>query len=338
MENNNQINSEMKNPSSWENLEQLGIGITWAWPKWLPKGFVTLLVGGVGLGKSTLALRICASVLTGMDWLDGTEYTDEPGCVIWCEAESGHFMNLDRAKRWHLPLNKILTPLADASEDINLSNPEHRKSLEEAASRNDVKLIVIDSLRGAIEGDENNSEFIQQVKYLANLAQKKQIPIIVIHHLRKKSKFESTEHIDIDSIRGSSAITQIPRMVIAINIPNMDYPDKRKLQVIKSSLGNYPEPIGITITNHGIEIVPIIERNANPQKNTQRELSKDFIKDFLKDGFKPSTEIYNEGAKKGLDNQTLQRAKNELGITARKEGRIWVWEFPYNEQPSLISQ
>jgi len=338
MENNKQTNSEMKNPSSWEDLEKLGIGITWAWKNWIPKGFVTLLVGGVGLGKSTLALRICASFLTGMDWLDGTKCTDEPGCVIWGEAESGHFMNLDRARRWQLPLNHILTIFADASENINLSNLEHRNCLEEVAERNNAKLIIIDSLRGAIEGDENNSEFIQQLKYLASLAQKKQIPIIVIHHLRKKAKYESAETIDIDCIRGSSAISQIPRVIIGVNVPNSDYPDKRKLQVIKNNLGRYPEPIGLTITDHGIEIVPIIERNADSQNNTQRDLAKDFIKDFLKDGFKPSTEIYNEGAKKGLNEQTLQRAKKELGIIARREGRIWVWGFTDNEEPPLIYQ
>lgn len=336
MENNNQTNSEKKIPISWENLERLGIGITWAWPKWLPKGFVTLLVGGVGLGKSTIALRICASFLTGMDWLDGTKYEDEPGYVIWCEAESGHFMNVERARRWHLPIKKILSPLEDASDNFYLSYPEHRNSLEEVADTNDVKLIVIDSARGAIEGDENNSDFIQQLKYLANLAQKKQIPILLIHHLRKKSKFESTEHIELDSIRGSSAIAQIPRVVIAVYVPNLDYPDKRKLEMIKCNLGKFPDPIGITITDHGIEIVPIIDSNANHQSTTQRELAKDFIKDFLKDGFKPSTVIYDEGAKKGLDRQTLQRAKKELGIIVRKEGRIWVWGFKGNKELPLI--
>lgn len=325
-------------PPSWATLKKLGIGISWAWKDWLPKGFVTMLVGQVGLGKSTLALRICASYLTAMDWLDGSPFSEETGYVIWCEAESGHFMNLDRADRWNLPIEKILTPLEDAFEDFNLSNPEHRKALEEKINKNNVKMVIIDSLRGAIEGDENNSEFMKQLKYLANLAKNTQIPFLVVHHLRKKTKSDSTVSIGIDRIRGSSAIAQFPRMVMAIDIPNEDFPDKRKLQVIKNNLGKYANPIGITITDHGIEIASDIESIGRPQKTTQRESAKEFLKELLKDGSKSSLEVYKKGAEKGLDKQTLQRAKKELGINARKRETNWEWGYFHDDQPTLIPQ
>ncbi len=326
-------NSKLKNHSSWADLQALGIEIEWAWYKWLPKGFVTLLVGDVGIGKSTMALRMGASFLAGMDWLDGTEFTEEPGCIVWCEAESGHFMNLDRAQRWGLPTDKILSPLDDISDDFNLSSVEHREALEQIASQDDVRLIIIDSLRGAIEGDENKSEFMKQLKYLGNLAQKHQLPILLTHHLRKKGKFDTSGQITIDRIRGTSAIAQIPRVVITISIPNSDFPDKRKLHVIKSNLGKYPESIGISITDHGIETVGDIDQYANKQNVTQRDRAKDYLREYLKDGYKPSKMIYQKGKEKGLDQQTLKRAKDDLGIIVRRQGPGWVWEFPPNEEP-----
>ena len=225
-------------------------------------------------------------------------------------------------------MEKILTPLEDAFADFNLSNSVHRDALEEKINNHDIKLVVVDSLRGAIEGDENKSEQITQLKFCAQLAQKYQIPLLIVHHLRKKSKYDSMRKIDIDRIRGSSAIAQIPRIIIGLNIPNPDFPDKRKLEVIKNNLGKYPEPIGISITDHGIDTILDIEKWSNPKSVSQKALAKQFLTEILCDGCKLSSNILTEAKNKEINEQTLRRAKEDLGIRARREGKFWVWEFP----------
>lgn len=313
--------------ASWKKLDARGVEITWAWKNWLPKGFLTLLVSSVGIGKSTLALRLSASFLMEMDWLDGTPYIGEPGFVVWCESESGQFMNLSRAKKWGLPLEHIISPLGDALDDFNLSDRNHRDALEKLARNREVRFVVIDSLRGAIQGDENNSELIEDLKYLAELAQKNQLPILLIHHLRKKGINDYGGIIDIDRIRGTSAIAQIPRVVIAINTPDPNAPDKRQLSVIKSNLGLSPNPIGISITDHGIDVIPDPAKTRRFDKINQSSRAEKFLKDILKDGPKSSTEIFEEGEKQGICKPTLKRLKKNMGILARREGKGWVWQF-----------
>jgi len=313
--------------ANWKALDARGIGISWAWKDWLPKGFLTLLVSSVGLGKSTLALRLSASFLVGMNWLDGTSYSGELGYVVWCESESGQFMNLNRAKNWKLPIERLISPLGDTLDDFNLSDLDHRNALEDLAHKKDVRFVVIDSLRGAIHGDENNSEIIDDLKFLAELAQKTQLPILLIHHLRKKGGNDYGESIDIDRIRGTSAIAQIPRVVIAINTPDIDFPDRRQLRVIKNNLGLFPEPIGISITDHGIDIIPDPGKANRFEKINQSSRAKKFLKEYLKDGPKNSVEIYDEGANQEIDKQTLIRVKTSLGIFARREGKAWVWQI-----------
>ena len=316
------------NKQSWASLYAQNCEIQWAWPNWIPIGFLTLLVSKSGLGKSTLALRFAACFTDGWDWLDGTPYTGELGYVVWCEAEAGQYMNTSRAYRMGLTAERIISPLTDPMDDFSLSIPEHRKALEDYCALDYVRLIIVDSLRGAIDGDENSSELSKELKYLADLAKKHQKPILVVHHLRKSSIYDSPDSVDMDQIRGSSAFQQFPRSIMALNIPNPNFPDKRKLEIRKSNLAPFPQPIIITITEHGIDTLPDAGNWMTARLKTQRDIAIDFLKNYLEDGFKYSTDIYAKGKARGLDRQTLQRAKQDLGIIARKDGRKWVWELP----------
>ena len=47
---------------------------SWLWPKWLPRGHVSLLVGAPGYGKTTVVLDIVARLLGGDEMPD-----DRPG-------------------------------------------------------------------------------------------------------------------------------------------------------------------------------------------------------------------------------------------------------------------
>ena len=54
----------------------------WLWNGWLARTELHLIAGTPGVGKTTLALRMAATVSSGADWPDGTRC--EPGNVlIW---------------------------------------------------------------------------------------------------------------------------------------------------------------------------------------------------------------------------------------------------------------
>jgi len=58
------------------------------------------------------------------------------------------------------------------------------------------------------------------------------------------------------------------------------------------------------------------------------EVAQDFLRDILADGKRPAKEIYEEGISFGLSERTLDRAKAELGIVSKRDGKTWVWGLP----------
>ena len=70
--------------------------------------------------------------------------------------------------------------------------------------------------------------------------------------------------------------------------------------------------------------------------STKLELAEEFLLLILADGAVPVKEIYQEGAKAwggvGLPERTIDRAKAELGIVAKKRGKVWFWKLPTDEE------
>ncbi|GAG31121.1 unnamed protein product, partial [marine sediment metagenome] len=111
--------------STWAELEPILGPITWAWKPWLPIGFLAGLLADQAMGKSILLLRIAACYLRGDPWPDETPFDGDTGQVLWCEAESSQGLNWDRARRWGLPADDILSPLPDPLDDVMLDDPRH---------------------------------------------------------------------------------------------------------------------------------------------------------------------------------------------------------------------
>jgi putative DNA primase/helicase len=319
----------MVKPTTWLDMESRVSDVSWAWELYLPNGFVTMVAGRSGSGKSSVVLRLCGCFTEGWDWPDGTPFTGEKGSVLWCEAEAAQAINLGRAKKYGLDLGKILTPFDDPLNDINLSNPIHKKRLREKAFLPQVKVIVIDSLKGANTSVENDSQIFEIVKFLAELSRDTGKVVILIHHLRKKGLGED-DNVTLDHIRGSSAITQTPRMVWAIN-SELDGSKENTFQVIKSNLGEFPPAIGFQITEDGVEF---FEPTKSSGKHSQVREAEKILKDILHNGPYPARDIEILASKKGIAMRTFNEAKKNLGIQSKRIGGrngFYVWILPPNQ-------
>ena len=316
--------SAKPNLKTWADMDELIGPIEWAWKPWLPKGFLIILAGQSGAGKSALALRLAACFTNGLNWPDGSPFDDELGCVLWCEAEASQGLNLERAKKWGIDINKIYTPLDDPLQDINLDDEKHKEAIRKRASLSEVRFIVTDSLRASNRQDENSSNVISVVQFLASLSRDTKKPMILTHHLRKKSLMDG-DTIDLDRLRGSSAIVSTARVVWALDNPNTGQ-DKR-LKVIKSNIGKYPEAIGVRIDEEGIRFCDA------PQSVlilSEKERAAQFLISKLESGPIEASCIEEESKLLGIKERTLNIAKKELGITSRKmDGRYgkWYWIF-----------
>jgi hypothetical protein len=233
-------------------------------------------------------------------------------------------MNLDRARRWGLPLDHIVNPLGDPLAEFELDNENHRDALKQKAHYGDTRLIVIDSLSGAHKGREKDSAMMQLVKHLAELARDTGKPILCTHHLRKRGLLDGVE-LDLDRVRGSSAIVQPARIVWAIDIPDALMPESRRLSVIKSNLAKFPEPVGFVIGDDGVFFTDAPEA---PRVETVADKAADLLLAILADGPMETRQVQEEAIGAGISWPSMTRAKKRLGIKAVKSGKVWHWGLP----------
>ena len=153
--------------TTWADMDRKIAPVEWDWKGWLPRGMVVILAGACDSGKSMLALRIAASYIRGDPWPDGTCSDGSRGEVVWCETEAAHACNLERAKAWGLPIEKIRTPFREALRDIRLDNADDLEALRSKAADPNVRLVVVDSLSASHRLTENSSEMLQLLRQLA---------------------------------------------------------------------------------------------------------------------------------------------------------------------------
>jgi hypothetical protein len=284
-------------------------------------------MGGMTFRDSTLALAIGRRYLTGETWPDGQAFTDKPGSVIWAEAEAGQGMNHERAGKWQLPTDRILSPLEDPLADFRLDSETHKQAFAGLLRRGEVRIGILDSLSGAHSRREADAEMLPLIKWLAELARDCGKPILLNHHPRKRTILDLDNGLTLDRVRGSGTITQTARAVWAIDIPDRDNrPDARRLSVIKSNLAAKPKPIGFTISDVGITFG---EAPEPPKQETQMDKAKDLLLALLDGGPMTASEIRAEGEGAGFSWRTVQRARASLNIQPQRLNGKWVWALPY---------
>ena len=306
--------------------------VEWEWRDHLPKGFLTLLTAYAGVGKSALALRICGTIINRWPWPDGTPYEGEPMAVLWCEAEFAQAINIARAAAWGVPLEKFYTPFKDPMQTVELDNEEHRAAILEMALRPDVGLVAVDSYSGATGVDENKPEAKDLGFRLAQLARDCGKPVLCTHHLGKRGVYEPGRPVTLDMVRGHSSIVQPSRVVWALDVPDANFPNRKRLSVIKNNLGQLAAPIGLTIGDSGIQFGDAPEP---PRQESQIGRACDLLRALLASGPIKQADLEGEARGAGISWDTMKRAKDKLGIVARRDGkaRCWTWALSVDPEP-----
>ena len=97
--------------------------------------------------------------------------------------------------------------------------------------------------------------------------------------------------------------------------------------MIKSNLARFPEPVGLSIVETGVTFG---EAPEPPQSDSQRDRATDLLLELLKDGPLNSTEVQGQAQRAGISWETMKRAKDRLGIAAKRDGKTkkWLWTLP----------
>ena len=315
--------------------------IDWLWFNWIPVGFLTLLVGDPGSGKSMVALDWVRTVTTGACWAGCTKGCPDndrrckPRDVVWVEAEAGQKILYDRMLSLNIPLDKIYIPPfgGDLMGQPDLSLDEHREQLIELVKAKKPKLVIVDSLGGINTAGENRVEDVRPLMlFLAQqIARDEDTSLVLIHHLRKGTGEDIA--MAMHRVRGSTAITAFSRSIVAMERNQSG----ALIQVIKSNLGRIPKPMNIKMEfddDDKVTEIKYAEYMPPPPKTTKTQRTTQWVWDLLKANGKMSLkEIVDLGIGEGFSRGNIYSARDVLlqQIIVSGTGREAYWEIALDE-------
>lgn len=300
--------------------------IEWLWYPFIPYGKLTIIQGDPGDGKTTMVLNLAAKLSKG-EAMDENMKVTEPVNVIYQTAEDGL---ADTVKpRLELAGADCERIIVIDESDKSLSMVDER--LEEAIVRTGARLLILDPIQAYLGGgmDMNRAnEARDMTKKLGALAEKTKCAIILIGHMNKASGNKA-------AYRGMGSIDffAVARSVLLVGRVEGE-PNTRAVVQIKNNLAAFGHPKAFALSEEGFQWIGDYEITVDEvlggiaPKANKMELAKQMLRELAEtQSAVLSNEIFDRADELGISKRTLENAKKELGIRARKINNAWYWEL-----------
>ena len=300
--------------------------VAWLWFPFIPYGKLTIVQGDPGDGKTTLVLNIAAKLSKG-EGLDSKMKLTEPLNVIYQSAEEGL---ADTVKPRLETAGANCENISVIDESIkSLSMIDER--LEEAVIRTKAKLLILDPIQAYLGGgmDMNRAnEARDMTKRLSLLAEKYKCAILLIGHMNKAGGNKA-------AYRGMGSIDffAVARSVLLVGRIEGE-PDLRAVVQIKNNLAAFGHSKAFRLTETGFEWIGDYEITADEvlggiaPKVNKLEQAKKMLRELAETSTSvQSSEIFDMAEDLNISKRTLENAKKELGIKARRIGNSWYWDL-----------
>ena len=300
--------------------------IEWLWYPFIPYGKLTIIQGDPGDGKTTMVLNLAAKLSKG-EALDKNMKVTEPVNVIYQTAEDGL---ADTVKpRLELAGADCERIIVIDESDKSLSMVDER--LEEAIVRTGARLLILDPIQAYLGGgmDMNRAnEARDMTKKLGALAEKTKCAIILIGHMNKASGNKA-------AYRGMGSIDffAVARSVLLVGRVEGESNTRAVVQ-IKNNLAAFGHPKAFALSEEGFQWIGDYEITVDEvlggiaPKANKMEQAKQMLRELAEtQNAVLSNEIFDRADELGISKRTLENAKKELGIRARKINNAWYWEL-----------
>jgi hypothetical protein len=315
---------------SWEDVAKVIDGVRWLVPGWIPYRMLLGLVAEPKKGKSAFAIgALIRSIVLGCDWFTGAKGLGEPRNVVYCDTERSAAINIERMRKWGLPLDRVKTPFRDVHAVVDIDNAAHIQRIRDVVCYYEAPLVVVDSYRGAHKGEENNSKIAAGLQALGGLCEETGCACVVIHHTKKMA---IDEDLTLNAARGSNAFLAAVRAQIAIDIPDPRPNLKeawRRVMVLGENLGIAPQPLGFRISDKGLEFGEAPQRVRKVKEAGKVE---EWLAPKLTPGaIVPVAEVLAEAEQYGFSKRTVQRVATEIldaqPTPKKQDGKVVGWEW-----------
>ena len=300
--------------------------VSWLWYPFIPYGKLTIIQGDPGDGKTTLVLNIAAWLSKG-EGLDSEMKLSEPVNVIYQSAEDGL---ADTVKpRLELAGADCERILVIDEKEKSLSMVDER--LERAIVQTKARMLILDPIQAYLGGgmDMNRAnEARDMTKKLGALAEKYQCAIVLIGHMNKAAGNKA-------AYRGMGSIDffAVARSVLLVGRVEGE-PNIRAVVQIKNNFAVFGHPKAFALSEDGFQWLGDYEITADEvlggiaPKANKMEQAKRLLRELaLTSDAIQSNEIFDMADEQGISKRTLENAKRELGIRARKINNSWYWEL-----------
>lgn len=300
--------------------------IEWLWYPFIPYGKLTIVQGDPGDGKTTLVLNIAAKLSKG-EGLEEEMKAPEPINIIYQTAEDGLADTVKpRLETAGADCGKIL--VIDES-DKSLSMADER--LEDALKQTGARLLILDPIQAYLGGgmDMNRAnEARDMTKKLGALAEKYKCAIVLIGHMNKAAGNKA-------AYRGMGSIDffAVARSVLLVGRVE-GQADIRAVVQIKNNLAAFGHPKAFRLSEQGFEWQGDYEITADEvlggiaPKANKYEQAKRMLRELAEtSNMFSSTEVLELAKEKGISKRTLESAKQDLQIRAKRNNNTWYWDF-----------
>lgn len=312
--------------------------VSWLWPGWIPRGMLSLLGAYQGTGKSYFVLDLARTVIHGGPWPDGNP-ADRIGNVIYVEAEAIPQVTNERAQALGINRHKLWMLMADNGQLLDLTQPAWQDRLLDMATVIEPQLIIIDSLSSISSSGQNSVEDTTRLMlYLVALARHCDCGLLVLHHLRKPPGGQlNLPGMSVHDFRGSGHITAMARTVLGLSViqtgRQFSLNGPRRLDLVKSNLGPYPEGIGLKLETNGDQVrfvygEPVAFEDAQESPGDKCE---EWLINYLEEhGASKPADVLRAGEAAGFSKSTIYRTRKQLATLIsntdknfRAPGNLW---------------
>lgn len=319
--------------------------VRWLWPFWIPRGMLSILGAAPGMGKSLLALDLARRILAREPFPDGSPSVNSDSRVVYVDAEAVPALQNARAESWGVDRDRLWMMLPRKELGMmDFGSSVDQDRLVDACCRVEPDLVIVDSLGSIHVKGENNVEDVRAVLgFLGSVAREFGAGLLLVHHLRKRGKgFQGPTALGLDEFRGSTHIIAVARSVLGLTIvqagPEPDRNGPRRLEVVKTNLCRYPEPLGVVLeepedapgdpaagdVHSGVPTIRYTPPPKPYRAMTKADQCAAWLADYLEEAAEPMrpADVIRAADEAGYTRGVVYRARTQLrGVVADTKGK-----------------
>ncbi len=295
--------------------------VEWLWKPYIAFGKVTLIQGDIGIGKTSLMIKVIADLSRGL--YPPTMFRDQLQPQKRGEAIISYYVSIEN------DIADTIVPLFDLfGGDRNfvqyqieerghfvLSGDEIRECVRQSGAR----LIVIDPWQHFLDNDStaNNEDLRNRIREVQNAAEETGAAVVLCGNYTKAVVRSGIS-------RGVGGLEMVNALSSVLTVKRGSNPVERQMVVSKMSfIGKECSPVLIRqLDDYNLEYM-----TSEGGVRSTGDRAIEFLNNLLADGPVDSNEVKQKAKEAGFAPATLQRAKTKAGITSRRLGdRSCLWE------------